>query len=115
MTVRLAGRAKVFRNALLYASGEASNTGNNIAVTPTTGKRLEIVYLSYCPVDAVTCAWRFGAAGDLFLQNPVPAAGIVAKDFGDLRYLEGDVDEVLYLYLSGAVATTWNVFYVEGY
>jgi len=39
--------------------------------------------------------------------------GVVGKDMGDLRYLEGDVDAPLILNLSAAVSTIWNAFYVE--
>jgi hypothetical protein len=78
------------------------------------GKRLRIYYVSYNPSAAVTVAFRFGAAGALFLRNVIATGGsIVAKDFGDFRYLQGAINESLYLNLSAAVSTAWNVFYVE--
>lgn len=99
--------------ALTTASGSASGSGNNTVITPASGKRLQVRYLSYNPVTAVECAFRFGTTGSLFFRNAVPAGAIVAKDFGDHRCLTGAVDEVLILNLSAAVATIWNCFYNE--
>lgn len=98
---------------LTPASSTVSSIGNNTCITPTAGKKLRISYLSYNPIATVTCAFRFAAAGDLFLQNVMPAGSIVAKDFGDLRYIEGAINEALILNLSSAVSTVWNCFYVE--
>lgn len=98
---------------LTSASGQASGSGNNTVVTPSSGKRLRIYYLSYNPLAAVEAAYRFGAAGTLFLRNNVTANSVIAKDFGDLRYLQGAVDEALILNLSSAVTTNWNAFYQE--
>jgi hypothetical protein len=103
------------RLVLKWACGEATASGNTTVVTPATGKKLHIGYLSYNPLTATQCAFRFGASGDLFLMNRVMATGIVAKDFGDLRYMEGGVNEALILNLGDAVSTLWNVFYVEVY
>lgn len=94
-------------------SGTTSSAGNTAVATPTSGKRIRISYLSYNPEAENECAFRFGASGALFLRNVVPAGGIVAKDFGDYRYIQGAVDEVLYINLSDAVPTIWNVFYSE--
>ena len=58
-------------------------------------------------------AFRFGATGTLWLRNNITANSVVAKDFGDFRFIQGAVDEVLILNLSLALATNWNVFYVE--
>ena len=105
-----------FSNAgltLTAVSGQTSASGNTTLITPTTGKSLRLSYVSYNPASAVECAFRFGAAGDLFLRNSVVANGIVAKDFGDLRYVEGAVNEALVLNLSSSVTTTWNCFYTE--
>lgn len=98
---------------LTIVSGSAASSGNTTAVTPAAGKKLRVSYLAYNPALAVECAWRFGAAGPLFLRNSMPAGGIVAKDFGDMRYLEGEVDEPLVLNLSLAVTVIWNCTYVE--
>lgn len=99
---------------LTAASGSVLGIGNNTLITPAAGKKLRISYLSYNPILAVECAFRFGAAGALFLRNNLTTAGaVIAKDMGDLRYLEGAVDEPLILNLSLAVATIWNAFYVE--
>ena len=93
---------------LTVISGSVAGSGNNTVLTPTAGKKLRISYLSYNPALAVECAWRFGAAGPLFIRNNMPAGGIVAKDFGDMRYLEGEINESLILNLSSAVTTIWN-------
>lgn len=99
---------------LSYASGSVSSSGNNTLITPTLGNKLRLYYASYNPSAAVEVAFRFGAAGTLFMRNNIVAGGsIVAKDLGDFRYLQGATNEALFLNLSGAVATIWNVFYVE--
>ena len=56
---------------------------------------------------------RFGAAGPLFLRNSVGAGAVIAKDFGDMRYLEGAVDESLFLNMVVGVACIWNAIYTE--
>lgn len=102
------------RFGLTPVSGAASSSGNNTVLTPTSGHKLRLYYVAYNPSAACECAFRFGAAGPLFLRNNLTQAGsVVAKDFGDVRYLEGAIDESLILNLSGAVSTIWNAFYVE--
>ena len=105
-----AATAKV---SLSVTSGSVSGVGNNTILTPAAGKKIRISYLSYNPALATEVAWRFGATGTLFLRNSAPAASIIAKDFGDMRYLEGAVDQVLILNLSVGVATIYNVLYTE--
>lgn len=95
------------------ASGSVSGAGNNTLITPTAGKKLRVYYLSYNPTVAAECAFRFGASGSLFLRNNITANSVIAKDFNTFRYIEGAVDESLILNLSAAVATIWNVFYIE--
>ena len=99
--------------ALTPASGQVTTLGNNTLLTPASGKKLRIYYVSYNPLVAVEAAFRFGAAGALWLRNNITANSVIAKDCGDLRYLEGAVDEVLILNLSLGVAVNWNVFYLE--
>lgn len=99
--------------ALTPASGQVSSSGNNTLLTPTSGKRLRVYYASYNPLTAVEAAFRFGAAGTLWLRNNITANSVISKDFGDLRYLQGAVNEAVLLNLSLAVNVNWNVFYVE--
>jgi hypothetical protein len=101
------------RKVLTIASGSASSSGNNTLITPTVGTRLVVYYASYNPASAVEAAFRFGAAGTLFLRNSVVAGSVIAKDFGDFRCIRGAINEALILNLSGAVTTLWNCFYVE--
>ena len=74
---------------------------------------LNISYASYNPTLALEAAFRFGATGSLWLRNNLVANSVVSKDFGDLRWVQGAVDEVLILNLSAGLATNWNIFYVE--
>lgn len=106
-------KASTDKLALTSASGSVTGIGNNTAITPTAGKKLRLAYASYNPALAVEAGFRFGAAGTLFLRNSVAAGAVVAKDFGDMRYVEGAVDEALILNLSLGVATIWNAFYTE--
>ena len=99
--------------ALTPLSGQASSSGNTTLITPASGKALRVYYASYNPLLAVEAAFRFGAAGGLWLRNNLTANSVVAKDFGDFRYLQGAADEVLILNLSLAVAVNWNVLYKE--
>lgn len=98
---------------LTPTSGSVSGLGNNTLITPAAGKKIRLSYASYNPALAVEAGFRFGAAGTLFLRNSIGAGSVVAKDFGDMRYLEGAVDEALILNLSVGVATIWNALYTE--
>lgn len=99
--------------ALTPASGSVSGTGNNTLITPASGKKLRIHYLSYNPTLAVEAAFRFGASGTLVLRNSVAAGAVVAKDFGDMRYWESAVDEPLVLNMVVGVSCIWNALYTE--
>lgn len=99
---------------VIAVSGSVSASGNNTCVTPTSGKKLRISYLAYNPSAAVEAAFRFTTGGALFLRNSLTVAGsVIAKDYGDFRYIEGGVNETLELNLSSGVATIWNANYVE--
>lgn len=104
----------ITENKLTPISGIASSSGNNLLITPAASKKLRIAYLSYNPNASVEVAFRFGAGGVLFLRNNVAVANsIIAKDFGDTKYVEGAVNEALNLNLSSAVDTIWNALYTE--
>ena len=98
---------------LSLASGQVSLSGNNTLITPTSGNKLRIYYCSYNPLLAVEAAFRFGASGTLWLRNNITANSVISKDFGDVKYVEGLVNEVLILNLSLAIATNWSCFYKE--
>ena len=106
-------KANTDKIALTPASGSVTGVGNNTLLTPASGKKLRVSYVSYNPALAVEAAFRFGASGAPFLRNSIAAGGVVAKDFGDLRYIEGGVNEPLVLNLSVGVSTLWNAFYIE--
>ena len=99
--------------ALTIASGQASASGNNTLITPAAGTRVRVYYAAYNPIVAADCAFRFGAAGTLWLRNNVTANSVIAKDFGDLRFVQGAIDEALFLNMVIGVATNWTVFYLE--
>ncbi|OGO36717.1 MAG: hypothetical protein A2W35_17965 [Chloroflexi bacterium RBG_16_57_11] len=99
--------------ALSIAAGTASSSGNTTLITPASGKSVRVYYASYNNALAVEAGFRFGAAGTIWLKNNLVANSVISKDFGDLRYVQGAVDEVLILNLSLAVSTNWTVFYVE--
>jgi hypothetical protein len=90
-------------------------SGDTLCVAPSAPNRYILVhYLSYNPQSApVTCAFRFGA-GPLFLVNTILQGGaVVAKDFGDFRFIKGAAGEALYFNQDQAVSTAWNAFYRE--
>lgn len=100
--------------ALNAASGDVSTAGNTTLITPTSGKRLRIIYVSYSPSDIATVGFRFGSTGPLWLRNTITVGGtIIAKNFGDFYCMEGAINEPLVLNQSAAVTTAWNVFYTE--
>ena len=99
--------------ALTVASGQVTTLGNNTLITPTSGKKLRLYHVLYNPLLAVEAAFRFGAAGTLFLRTNVLANSVIGKDYGDFKYMQGATDEALILNLSLGVATNWNVMYVE--
>ena len=101
------------RYAITMASGSAGSLGNNTLLTPASGHRLRLSYLSYNAATAVEAAFRLGATGALFLRNSVLANSVIAKDFGPARYVEGGTNDPLILNLSAAVATIWNAGYQE--
>lgn len=105
--------ASTVKISLTPRSGSVSGLGNNTLLTPAAGKKLRLAYASYNPALAVEAGFRFGAAGPLFLRNSVSAGSVIAKDFGDMRYTEGAVDDSLILNLSIGVATIWNALYQE--
>ena len=74
---------------------------------------LRLYYASYNVLGDVTAAFRFGEAGVLWLKNTVLGNSVIAKDFGDFRYLEGEIGESLYLNLDASVTVNWNVFYLN--
>jgi hypothetical protein len=95
-------------------SGVATNAGNTTCITPASGKSLRIFYISYNPLLAVEAAFRWGLTGNLWLWNSLATGTVViAKDFGTHHYLQGAIDEPLVIWLSGAVSTIWNAFYIE--
>lgn len=109
-------QSKTGNGALKYTplSGSVSSSGNNLLITPASGKRIRLHFADYNPAAAVEAAFRFGTSGQLFLRHNIVVAGsIIMKDFGDVAFVEGAVDEPLYLNLSGAVTTLWNTFHVE--
>lgn len=99
--------------ALTPASGSVNSLGNNTLITPAAGKKIRLAYASYNPALAVEAGFRFGAAGTLFLRNSVVAGAVIAKDYGDMRYWEGAINESFILNLSVGVTTLWNVLYQE--
>lgn len=94
-------------------SGTASSSGPNTLITPASGNSLSLYYLSYNPSAPVTLSFHFGAPPYMLKNDIVVGGSIIAKDFGDLRCVRGGTDQSLYLELSAAVSTNWNVFYVE--
>ena len=99
--------------ALTYVSGQTSTSGNTTLLTPAGSNRIRVYYASYNPLLAVEAAFRFGATGTLWLRNNITANSVIAKDFGDFRFVQGAASEALILNLSLGVATNWNVLYVE--
>lgn len=100
--------------ALTAVSGLVNSTGDNTVITPSSGKKIRLYYFSYNAAEGpVEVALKFGS-GTEFLRNYLAALGsTIAKDFGDLRCLEGATNEALNLNLSTNVDVIWNAFYVE--
>ena len=98
---------------LLIGAGQASGAGNNTLLTPVAGFAIRVHYASYNPAADAEIGFRFGAAGNIWLRNNVIAKSVIAKDFGDLRFIQGEPNEALILNLSAGTVTDWTVFYLE--
>lgn len=95
-----------------WVSGLISTSGGAL-VTPASGKKLRVYYVSYNPELVETeLGLQFGS-GTLFLYNKVQAGSIIAKDFGDTRYLQGGINESLNIYIGTFSNVYFNVFYTE--
>lgn len=107
------GQTKVIPSyPVLWVSSSTAASGNTAVVTPASGKAVRVHYVSYNPSsDQNEIAFRFGAAGAKFLLNTVPAGSIIAKDFGDAKYVTGAIDEVFYFYQGFGASSNYNVFY----
>ena len=99
--------------ALTVGAGQSTGSGNNTLLTPAAGKRIRGYYFSYNPVLAAEIGFRFGSTGTIFLQNNITANSVISKDMGDLRFVQGGVDEPLLLNQSLGITTDWTVFYLE--
>jgi len=98
---------------LLIGAGQVSSSGNNLLLTPPAGYAIRVHYAAYNPVSDAEVGFRFGVAGNMWLRNNIIAKSVIAKDFGDLRFIQGESNESLYLNLSAGVVTDWTVFYLE--
>lgn len=99
--------------AMSMASGQVTASGNTALVTPAIGATLHIHYCSYNPRGATEAGFRWGTTGTIFLRNDVAANSVIAKDFGETRYISGKPDESLYLNQSADTTVNWTVFYTE--
>lgn len=95
------------------ASGQVTTSGNTSLVTPASGATLHVHYCSYNPKAATEAGFRWGSTGTIFLRNDVTANSVIAKDFGETRYIMGKPDESLFLNQSVATTVNWTVFYTE--
>jgi len=102
--VRGAGR-------LTPLGGQSVSSGNNILLTPPSGKAIRVHYASYNIKTDCEVGFRFGPAGNIWLQNDTVAKSVIAKDFGDFRWIEGEPDEALYLNVSITAVVNWTIIY----
>lgn len=101
---------------LTEISGLVNGSGNTVILTPASGKKIRLYYASYNVLGTgIEASFRFGVAGQKFLRNSIVVSGaIIAKDFGDRRYVQGATNEALYLNLTaGSIDVIWNAFYIE--
>jgi hypothetical protein len=99
-------------------SGTASVLGDTVVVTPSSGKALRVYYLSMNADGGntadVTAYFRFGAAGAAKYKKSLKAGAIFARAIGGGRkYIQGAMDEPLYINLSAAQTVNWDVEYDE--
>lgn len=85
----------------------ASSSGNTTAITPASGARVRLFYLCLNADGAnaadVTAGIRFGATGGIVYTTSLKAGSIFARNIGaGLNYIQGQVDEALFLNLSAA-------------
>ena len=97
---------------LLIGGGQVAAAGDTVLITPPSGRALRIYYVSYNPAAASEVGFKFGATGTVWLRNNLVANSVIAKDFKDLKYIQGAIDEVLSITQTNAVIVDWTVFYV---
>ena len=93
-------------------SGTVTTSGNTTLITPASGLRVRVFYLSYNNTAATVEAY-FAFGGTSFLKNKVLANSVIAKDFGDFRCIQGSVDQALVINLDVATTVNWNVLSVQ--
>lgn len=107
----------VIRKTLVKDTVTANQVGNNSVYTPAEGKKVRLLFFGYSAganVEGVLVGMRFGAAGDVFDNQYLIAAGQpYARNMeAGGRYKEGAIGETLYVNLSAA-QTVYVNFEVE--
>jgi hypothetical protein len=96
----------------------SATSGSSLIVTPTTGSYLRLHYVALNADGGnaadVTSAVCFSATGSLIYKMSLKPGSIFARNVGaGRRYLEGAVDESLYLNLSTTQTVNVTIEYDE--
>lgn len=102
--------------ALLYAPINIAASGD--ILTPTTGKRINIVSLFAVPAAAVVTTFRFGTTaltGAMTLAAGLPIPGMFVEGLGATVFplWQGAVDEKFNAVLGTSVQLSGGVWYFE--
>jgi|SRR6267142_3954273 len=98
----------------IFVSGQVSSAGNNIIITPNSGKRIRVYYGSYNLLDATVTEIYFKfASGNPFLRNKITQYSVIAKEFGTIRPMAGLINDTFIINLDQATRVNWNVSYEE--
>lgn len=90
-------------------TGVISSSGDNLIRTPASGYRIRIKWLSVEPLAPVTFYFKWGTSGKIFYTfNIVTGGSIIMRDIKE-RFLQGLINELLYINLSAPVSTIWNL------
>lgn len=108
--VPVSGTVIVQQDTFTKKTSSIASSGNNTIHTPAAGKKIRLYYFGYsagATVVGITAGIRFGAAGTVFDQQYLVAAG---QPFGrniqaGKRYVDGGVDEALVVNLSASAQT----------
>ena len=104
-------------NLLIRSDTIDSASGASEAVIPSAGHKLRIHFLSYNPSIETQIWFQWGASDpgiNRILWFNAKAGSIIMKDFKAFNiYLEGAVNQSLYINQIEVATTIWNVFYEE--
>ena len=96
-----------------FAAIAASSSGDNTLVAAVTGKKIRAIKYVLVAAGTVSVKFKSGAGTDLTGAMPAAANSVIPGDYCPVGQFESAAGSALVLNLSGAVAVTGHLTYVE--